>query len=207
MTKLQETQEQAPIFNQWYQLAETIDVDNLSTFIKTLKATATTQEEILHATVAAIKAATEAVLGTVALEEADRMRYIASILAYRKINNLEDGFTSVIDFDNMLNPQSKGLFEKYITEEAFLNLQEKAQALLDNAQEDTHPALISHWTSIVNGRVPFGYVVFEDEYRADINNYRSNEEANVEEQPLQDLENADEKTIEVVEADEVIAPE
>lgn len=192
----QEQDQQVNLFEQWYELANTIDVDNLTTFAKTLKATTNTPEEILHSVVAAIKATTEAMLKDVEIEGMENIRNIVSTLAYRKINNLGEGFTSVTDFDNMLNPQAKQLFDKYITEDAFLDLQQKAINLLKETEEqEVHPALVAHWNSIAQGRVPFGYIIFEDEYRSNVNNYHLKEE---------ETETEEEMETEVVEPVEII---
>ena len=65
----------------------------------------------------------------------------------------------IVDYDNMLYPQYDDYFEKTIRRDVFEALQEEAEKNLRNSTQYTHPAVINHWKSIVDGDVPFGYVV------------------------------------------------
>lgn len=64
----------------------------------------------------------------------------------------------IIDYDNLLYPQCKENFDKTISEELWLTLQELAKKELKE-HPDAHPRVIKHWESIVKGKVPFGYKV------------------------------------------------
>lgn len=65
----------------------------------------------------------------------------------------------IIDYDNMLYPQYEDKFDKTITEEKFEALRKEAQSLLKNESSYSHPSVIAHWRSIVEGNVPFGYII------------------------------------------------
>lgn len=67
----------------------------------------------------------------------------------------------IIDYDNMLFPQYEDRFSKTISKDLWGKLQEEARKNLDTDRDYTHPSVIAHWQSIVNGKVPFGYVVKE----------------------------------------------
>ena len=68
----------------------------------------------------------------------------------------------IVDYDKMLYPQYNDQFEKTINKYVFESLQEEAKKLLEEHYEWTSPITISHWQSIVDGNVPFGYVVKDD---------------------------------------------
>ncbi len=64
----------------------------------------------------------------------------------------------IVNYDDMLYPQYDYKFEKTISKDTFKALQEVAKKNLKE-REGAHPAVISHWQSIVDGNVPFGYVI------------------------------------------------
>lgn len=64
----------------------------------------------------------------------------------------------IVDYDDMLYPQYQYKFEKAITKDTFETLQEAARKNLED-KEGAHPNVVAHWQSIVDGKVPFGYVV------------------------------------------------
>ena len=67
----------------------------------------------------------------------------------------------IIDYDDMLHPQYEHKFtQKTISSDIWESLQERAKELLEeNKNGIAHPDVREHWKSIVNGVVPFGYVV------------------------------------------------
>jgi chemotaxis regulatin CheY-phosphate phosphatase CheZ len=67
----------------------------------------------------------------------------------------------ILDYDNMLYPQYADRFAKTIKEETFRKLQETAKQKLAEVGM-AHSAVRSHWQSIVNGEVPFGYTIVKD---------------------------------------------
>lgn len=70
----------------------------------------------------------------------------------------------IINYDQMLYPQYEDFFEKTIGRDIFEKLQEQAKEKLENEDLDhVHPNVIAHWKSIVDGVVPFGYVLEKEE--------------------------------------------
>jgi hypothetical protein len=67
----------------------------------------------------------------------------------------------LINYDDMLYPQLEHKFEKTITPDVWDALQTEAAARLKEHPDWTHPNVVSHWQSIVDGKVPFGYSVQE----------------------------------------------
>lgn len=67
----------------------------------------------------------------------------------------------IVNYDNMLYPQYDDNFDKTIPKCVFLALQKEAKEKLKE-NKNARPAVVSHWQSIVDGNVPFGYVVEED---------------------------------------------
>ncbi len=67
----------------------------------------------------------------------------------------------IMDYDDMLYPQYEYKYQKTIRRDTFEALQKTAQKRLEES-EYAHPNVINHWKSIVDGNVPFGYVVRED---------------------------------------------
>ena len=67
----------------------------------------------------------------------------------------------LIDYDKMLYPQYDYRFEKTISEGVWHSLQEEAKKKLE---EETYANIVvrAHWKSIVDGKVPFGYKVEEN---------------------------------------------
>lgn len=64
----------------------------------------------------------------------------------------------VIDYDKMLYPQCKELFDKTIPKDIFRKLQERASKRLSNP-DAMAPLVRKHMESIVDGEVPFGYKI------------------------------------------------
>lgn len=64
------------------------------------------------------------------------------------------------DFDDMLYPQNESKFEKTISKSTWKALQEEAAKMLK--ENFAVPAVKTHWQSIVDGKVPFGYKIKED---------------------------------------------
>lgn len=67
----------------------------------------------------------------------------------------------LVDYDDMLYPQDRYKYEKTIPTHVWESLQKEAAVKLEES-EGAHPTVIAHWRSIVNGVVPFGYIVKEE---------------------------------------------
>jgi hypothetical protein len=76
-----------------------------------------------------------------------------------------DGPMKLVQYNEMLYPQYFSKFDSTISKEIWKSLQAKAMENLVKAgnNESTHPSVIAHWKSIVEGVVPFGYVVADEE--------------------------------------------
>ena len=68
----------------------------------------------------------------------------------------------VTDYTNLLYPQYASYFEKTISKDFWDKLQEEAKRRLEENDKYVHPKVVAHWQSIVDGNVPFGFIV-EDE--------------------------------------------
>lgn len=66
----------------------------------------------------------------------------------------------IVNYDDMLYPQYDYKFDKVISKDIFEALQEKAKKLLED-KTYAHPNVVNHWRSIVDGNVPFGYIIKE----------------------------------------------
>lgn len=64
----------------------------------------------------------------------------------------------IVDYDNMLYPQYDYNFQKTISRDTFEALQEAAKKRLERS-EFAHSDVVKHWQSIVDGNVPFGYII------------------------------------------------
>lgn len=70
----------------------------------------------------------------------------------------------LIDYDNFLYPQNGEYFDKVINADVFKKLQECAKENLNNVGSTcVHDKVSAHWRSIVDGVVPFGYRVNNDD--------------------------------------------
>lgn len=67
----------------------------------------------------------------------------------------------LVDYDDMLYPQYDYRFEKTISSAVWESLQKQAKK---NLESNKHAAdrVITHWKSIADGNVPFGYTVIDD---------------------------------------------
>lgn len=65
----------------------------------------------------------------------------------------------LVDYDEMLYPQYQYKFEKVISSSTWGLLQKEAANNLGRSGDYASPEVVEHWQSIVDGKVPFGYVV------------------------------------------------
>ena len=68
----------------------------------------------------------------------------------------------LIDYDDFLFPQYDYKFEKIIKKDIWETIQKQAKENLEN-HKDAHEEVRKHWQNIVNGIVPFGYKVVDDD--------------------------------------------
>ena len=67
----------------------------------------------------------------------------------------------LVDYDDMLFPQYQDKFEKIISPDTWNKIQEQARKYVDE-NDIVHPNVLAHWKLIINGEIPFGYVVKEN---------------------------------------------
>ena len=68
----------------------------------------------------------------------------------------------LVDYDNMLYPQCEEQFQKIISKNCWIKLQEEANRNLLEHNSACNE-VINHWKSIIDGKVPFGYEVKDEE--------------------------------------------
>ena len=69
----------------------------------------------------------------------------------------------LINFDNMIYPQYEYIFDKTIDKKTWYLIQEYAKKrLADEESFSLHPKVKAHMESIVEGNVPFGYRIEEE---------------------------------------------
>lgn len=68
------------------------------------------------------------------------------------------GPMKLLRYENMLFPQYKDSFEKTIGKDTFTEIRKMARDNIEKSP-DAHPVVMSHWKSIADGKVPFGYTI------------------------------------------------
>ena len=68
----------------------------------------------------------------------------------------------LLDYDRLLFPQSKELFDKVLSPEVFETLQKEAKDLLEARGDNIHPEVAEHLQSIIDGKPPFGFKIMEN---------------------------------------------
>ena len=69
----------------------------------------------------------------------------------------------LVDYDNMLYPQYEHRFEKHISSSTWHKIQDVAAQNLNGDLECVNSEVIEHWKSIVEGNIPFGYTVSDED--------------------------------------------
>ena len=69
----------------------------------------------------------------------------------------------LVDYDDFLYPQYKYKYDKTISKETWMSIQDEAKRLLEEDNNFVVCAEVkNHWLNIVHGIVPFGYIVKDD---------------------------------------------
>lgn len=157
------TEKDKEIIADWYVKAKECKTpEDLSLFIRKLI------EDYRHdygSIVEACAAAANAAIWTIdASPQGGITGFQAGAVMWRFIQHFRciDGSMKLVQFDDMLYPQSAHLFEKTIDTETFERLQKKAKERLDSKDIEMHPSVRAHMQSIVEGNVPFGYSMRDD---------------------------------------------
>ena len=155
---------------QAYEIAKSVNTtDELAEFVKFISNTPLDYGTAVYAQCAAMLAAQHVINQS---EQGGITGFQAGFIGWemvKKFMSVGDCGLSIRDWENMLYPQYEDRFEKTIPRKIFEGLQEKAKERLAKADEDEsingyslHPEVRKHMESIVNGVVPFGYVIKED---------------------------------------------
>ena len=72
-----------------------------------------------------------------------------------------EGPMKLVRFDEMLYPQYEDHFQKSIDKETFKWMQEKAEESIKK-HKSANQLVVDHWRRIVDGFVPFGYIIREE---------------------------------------------
>lgn len=67
----------------------------------------------------------------------------------------------ILDYDKMLYPQYEHTFQKTMKEATWKTIQAEAKKMLESFAS-AHPDIVSHWKSIADGQIPFGYTIEGD---------------------------------------------
>ena len=155
---------------QAYEIAKSVNTtDELSEFVKFISNTPLDYGTAVYAQCAAMLAAQHVIDMS---EQGGITGFQAGFIGWEMVKqfmSVGDCGLSLRDWENMLYPQYEDSFEKTIPRKIFEGLQEKAKERLAKADKDEsingrslHPEVRKHMESIVNGVVPFGYVIKED---------------------------------------------
>lgn len=145
--------------NEWYKEAKNQTLKTLPKFIDGLITNYKHDYGTLcHSVVAGMLATLESMNKYVGLSG-----YQVSTIGLMVLQNLNSGLKhnktefKIINYDDLLYPQYEEKFDKTISNETWLKLQEEAKRLLE--ENKCCVSVKKHWESIVNGEVPFGFKI------------------------------------------------
>jgi hypothetical protein len=159
------TEADKEIIEKWFTHARSDDMrtyDELVDFLKLLM----TKYNHDYGTV--IEAMTAGAIAAIHVMNSDKFQggitgFQASCMMWefmKRFNHL-DGPMRLLQFEKMLYPQYEYVFEKTISKETWEWLQKEAKERI--LKWDAADRVIDHWQTIIDGVVPFGYIVKEDE--------------------------------------------
>lgn len=160
--KKQVLTEEQNIQEQWYTEAKKMTLDRLPKFIdKLVNYYKHDYGTICRAIVAGMIATGNAMNKS---EQGGITGYQASLIMWQFIRvwGNKESPLKLVDYKDMLYPQYVDEFEKIISTKIWKYLQEEANEKL-NAIEGANSEVVAHWRCIVEGIVPFGYKVKDDE--------------------------------------------
>jgi len=68
----------------------------------------------------------------------------------------------ILDYNHLLFPQYSDHFDKVISKDTWKSLQKKAKENLAQDNKHTSSKVMKHWSSVVEGLLPFGFVLKEE---------------------------------------------
>lgn len=156
--------EEMKVHEEWYKEAKEQTLETLPAFLKKLT------EDYMHDYGTICHAMAAGALATCwAINKSSVggiTGYQAGFVMWKFVRNwnYSDNKTGlrVIDYDNLLYPQYAHYFKNKMSTEQWENLKKTAAEKLQNDSGNAHPNVVEHWRSIVNGKVPFGFIVSND---------------------------------------------
>ena len=162
--KINVTEKDTDIIKDWYDDARTIrDTKSLTEFIDKL----TTKYNHDYGTIChAMTACAIAALWTVDNSESGGITGFQAgaimweFITHWNYTNNKVGL-KLIDYDNLLYPQYADKFKNTISSSQFKLLQKTAEARLIESP-DAHITVINHWQNIIDGVVPFDFIIHDE---------------------------------------------
>lgn len=161
---------QEEYINKWFGLANDIKngealnslISEMATDIKGIEDKSL--EPLLHMQSLVVMLVAIANMNTVGATEIERY-VIGALFARHYVFQDVDTGVSIRNYDDMLDPEAQGIFEKRVSKDVFSKLQTAAKTRLDlmnsmegDADEEIE-SLKRHLQSIIDGQAPFGYKV------------------------------------------------
>lgn len=150
----------------WYKKAYEQTADTLGDFVKSVMAQdldyGTVCEAVATCAIAAIHAANETENGGVTGFQMGAIMW--QIIREMNYRDNASGL-KIINYDEMLFPQYEYHFDKKIRRDIWEALQAEAKRRLEDIPNKSYPInphIESHWKSIVDGKVPFGFTIDEN---------------------------------------------
>lgn len=156
--------EEVKLQDGWYAEAKQVTMDNLTQFINhLLKDYEHNYGTICHALAAGALAAIHAMDNS---PQGGITGFQAGAIMWEFIRhwNYESNKTSlkIVDYDNLLYPQYAHKFDGSIDPSVWESVKMQAYENLHKANDYTHPNVLKHWQNIVDGKVPFGLKIKEE---------------------------------------------
>lgn len=164
--KEQPITEEQKIHEEWYNKAKSQTPDTIGSFIKKLTS------EYHHDYGTICHAAAASAIGAVwAVDKSSQggiTGFQAGVIMWEFLKHWSYDSNKcglkIVDYDDLLFPQYEFKFNKTLTINHWKALQQEAQKNIDNNSGDfVSPNVIEHWKSIVNGEVPFGFIIDDED--------------------------------------------
>lgn len=148
------------IKQEWYDKARHMKIEDLEPFIKSLT------EDYIHDYGTICHAMSIGSIATMwAMDHSENggiTGFQAGCIMWENIKNWMPEYKDVplklVNYNDMLYPQYESKYQKVLSDDTFEWLKEQATKNL-NEREVAHPDVITHWQTIADGVVPFGYVL------------------------------------------------
>lgn len=148
------------IKQEWYDKARHMKIEDLEPFIKSLI------EDYIHDYGTICHAMSIGSIATMwAIDHSENggiTGFQAGCIMWENIKNWMPEYKDVplklVNYNDMLYPQYESKYQKVLSDDTFEWLKEQAVKNLED-KSFAHPDVITHWQTIADGVVPFGYVL------------------------------------------------